>query len=104
MRKTSGLLLILALSVHAFAQQSNFCFTQEMYNRRVAEHPELLQVRQQLEAFTQQYQADHPQRQTNTILVVPLVFHIIHNYGPENISDAQVYDQVRILNDDYRLM
>ena len=33
--------------------------------------------------------------------VVPIVFHIIHNNGPENISDAQILDAVRILNEDY---
>ena len=33
--------------------------------------------------------------------VIPIVFHIIHNNGPENISDAQVLDAVRILNEDF---
>ncbi|MBK9147011.1 MAG: PKD domain-containing protein [Flavobacteriales bacterium] len=33
--------------------------------------------------------------------VIPVVFHIIHNNGPENISDAQVQDAVRVLNEDY---
>ena len=32
--------------------------------------------------------------------VVPIVFHIIHDNGPENISDAQVLDAVRVLNED----
>lgn len=35
-------------------------------------------------------------------IIIPIVFHIVHNYGPENISDEQVYDQVRILNRDYQ--
>ncbi|CAN5372246.1 hypothetical protein BH09BAC5_BH09BAC5_17060 [soil metagenome] len=34
--------------------------------------------------------------------IIPLVFHIVHDYGPEDISDAQVLDAVRILNIDYR--
>lgn len=33
--------------------------------------------------------------------VIPVVVHIIHDNGPENISDAQVYDAVRILNEDF---
>ncbi|MEO8590636.1 MAG: M43 family zinc metalloprotease [Flavobacteriales bacterium] len=33
--------------------------------------------------------------------VIPVVFHIIHNNGPENITDAQIYDAVRVLNQDY---
>ena len=34
--------------------------------------------------------------------IIPIVFHIIHDYGSENISDAQVLDAMRILNQDYR--
>lgn len=33
--------------------------------------------------------------------VIPVVVHIIHNNGPENIADEQVYDAVRILNEDF---
>ncbi|MBX7094767.1 MAG: T9SS type A sorting domain-containing protein [Flavobacteriales bacterium] len=41
------------------------------------------------------------QRGSQTIYVIPIVFHIVHEGGPENISDEQVYDAVRILNRDY---
>jgi PKD repeat protein len=34
--------------------------------------------------------------------IVPVVFHIIHEGGPENISKAQILDQMRILNLDFR--
>lgn len=37
------------------------------------------------------------------VYTIPVVFHIIHEYGFENITDAQVYDQMEILNEDYRL-
>lgn len=44
--------------------------------------------------------------ETDTLIngkkVIPVVFHIIHNYGPENISDAQVIDAVEKLNIDYQ--
>ncbi|MGV3638053.1 MAG: M43 family zinc metalloprotease [Flavobacteriales bacterium] len=33
--------------------------------------------------------------------VIPVVFHIIHNNGPENITDAQVHDAMRVLNEDF---
>lgn len=36
------------------------------------------------------------------VYIIPVVFHIIHDYGAENISDAQVLDQMRILNEDFR--
>ncbi len=39
---------------------------------------------------------------TGLIYTIPVVFHIIHNNGSENISDAQVQDALNILNRDYR--
>lgn len=53
-----------------------------------------------LEAFTRTFQASE-ERGGGTPYVIPMVFHIIHNNGPENISDEQIYDAVRILNDDF---
>lgn len=41
------------------------------------------------------------QRGGQTIYVIPIVFHIVHEGGSENISDAQVHDAVSILNRDY---
>lgn len=34
-------------------------------------------------------------------VTVPVVMHIIHTGGSNNISDAQVYDAIRVINEDY---
>lgn len=44
----------------------------------------------------------NPEAQSPPQYIIPVVFHIIHDYGTENISDAQVLDEMRILNNDYR--
>jgi hypothetical protein len=36
------------------------------------------------------------------LYIIPVVFHVIHNYGAENISDDQIYDAINILNRDFR--
>ena len=36
------------------------------------------------------------------ILENPVVFHVLHNQGIENISDEQIINAVAILNRDYR--
>lgn len=51
-----------------------------------------------LEAFTEEYAATGDRSQT---LVVPVVFHIIHAGGTENISNAQVESAIEVLNEDY---
>ncbi len=45
--------------------------------------------------------SDSYQRGSTTVYVVPIVFHIIHTGGPENISNAQIFDAVEILNRDF---
>jgi PKD repeat protein len=54
---------------------------------------------------TQQSGARLGQEQTaQSTYVIPIVFHIIHDYGSENISDAQILDQMRILNEDFNML
>jgi hypothetical protein len=36
------------------------------------------------------------------IYKIPIVFHVLHNNGVENISDEQIYDALAILNRDFR--
>lgn len=38
---------------------------------------------------------------SDTIRVIPVVVHVIHNGGSENISMAQINSQIQILNEDY---
>lgn len=61
-----------------------------------------------LEKFTENFDPTMAvgsyQRGSQTIYIIPIVFHIIHKGGVENISDAQVIDAVEILNRDYNKM
>lgn len=34
---------------------------------------------------------------------IPVIFHVLHLYGAENISKAQIEDQMRVLNEDFQL-
>jgi PKD repeat protein len=36
------------------------------------------------------------------IFVIPVVFHVLYNKKEENISNAQIYSQLDVLNEDYR--
>ncbi len=89
---------ILGLADPAMAQDFN-CGTTQKFWEMVAKHPEVLIAQQQLDSATRV----GTNRQSPTdVYVIPLVFHVVHNYGAENISDEQIYDAVRILNEDYR--
>lgn len=87
-----------------FANAQNFvCGTTEKTQEAIKADPSILDIEKALNDFTAQY-ALQPHKSTagrDCPIIIPIVFHILHNFGPENISDAQVIDQVRILNDDY---
>ncbi len=64
--------------------------------------PEVKKATDQLELFTKEWIAS-PQHHQRQQYIIPMVFHIVHEYGVENISDAQVLDEMAILNKDYNL-
>ena len=60
----------------------------------------IAQAEAELEAFTTNWALEQTGAE-RVDYTIPVVFHIIHNNGVENISDEQVYDAIRVLNDDY---
>ncbi len=91
--------LLLIQTPFLFAQDTlKHCGTDEFMKSVYENNPKAVFNHQLLEQFTQQFQQSGNTRQ---VYVIPIVFHIIHNYGYENISDWQVKDAVRILNEDF---
>ncbi len=102
----SSSFLIIALafsSLSAFAQTVIPCSTHEEYERMIKEDPQFVINQQNLEAFTQQFIAERKLNKTaKASVVIPIVFHIIHNYGSENIPDSRIFDQMEIINKDFQ--
>ena len=98
-----ALFVILTLATASNAQRENFCLSSEMNNLSLQNNPQLQMDRQALEQWTQRYGLIERSSRTNGVVyVIPIVFHILHEYGGENISNAQIFDEVAILNRDYR--
>jgi hypothetical protein len=99
--------------VHAQGQGS--CATDEMRQRMIAQNPDLLRQEAEAEHGLQAYlQAKAGLRDDadTTTYIIPVVFHILYdpsfqensptaNLDAHNITDAQVFDQMNILNRDY---
>lgn len=83
------------------SQNSVFCATDEMHQKIFHDHPEynegIIRAHEQLEAFTAQFSPSTSSRSNNPF-IIPVVFHVIHNYGPENISAAQIIDGIEQAN------
>ena len=104
--KKSILYCLLAFSFGAVHAQhiTHFCGQQNAHERLCSRHPEAISqmrdAREVLEAETRNFAENRGGGMV--IYTIPVVFHVIHNNGPENISNDQIYDAVAILNRDFR--
>ena len=100
--------LLFALSLFLFSSSSllaqHSCAHTEQRKKMHKEHPELIPAqearRQFLENFTQNFSTNQS-AQSFVNLLIPVVFHVVHDNGVENISDAQIHESIVQLNEDY---
>jgi PKD repeat protein len=102
MYKVYSLLLILLITYTAKAQEGHLgCATDSLTFQTLLEKPEIIEKalknRAFLNEFTKQFSESQVSRNGDPY-IIPVVFHVIHNYGPENISDAQIYDGIEQAN------
>ena len=92
--------LLFCASNSFVSAQTNPCATTEFTQKLRAQHPGLDRdfdnYNQQLKSIATRSTVD------TTLYIVPIVFHIMHVNGAENISDAQIFAQMNRLNLDYR--
>ncbi len=108
----SALLMIMALlvgmggfnAVGTSAQRSHpFCFSDELLSRSLRQNPALQrkmdeQERALRKSLEVRRNARKRQQSTTSKFIIPVVVYVVHNNGPENISDAQVNSQLDALN------
>ncbi|MBN8697240.1 MAG: T9SS type A sorting domain-containing protein [Bacteroidetes bacterium] len=96
-------ILLAASSVNVNAQESYKCGTSQAHQRVYAQYPELLQAEIDNNVLLSQIiQSNKQMKAAEQVYTIPVVFHVLHINGSENISDAQIQDQINILNRDYR--
>ena len=98
----AGLFFICCISMKSLAQSISTCGQAEVMNAWFQKHPE---KKAQFDNLRNQksIQVNSTSKITTApSYTIPVVFHILHMGGVENISDAQVIDQVAILNRDYQ--
>ena len=83
----------------ALAQEHFSCGINKQRQKLIAENP---QIKEDYEKLLNRYTENRVVNgKSATVRIIPIVFHVIHEYGAENISDLQVRDAVRILNEDF---
>jgi PKD repeat protein len=82
------------------AQTVERCGTHLVQEELYKKHPELKAEKEEFNRYAAEFTDDG----SRAVKIIPIVFHIIHTYGSENISREQVEDAVRIINEDYQLL
>lgn len=100
-------LLFICASFSLSAQELKQCGADEMRIETLKKNPAIANavIRKdvELEKFTSDFVAKFYQHKTPAATyLIPVVFHVIHNFGAENISDAQILDGLDILNKTFR--
>jgi PKD repeat protein len=101
------LLFLVGLTLPLQAQNElKHCGSDETNLQLLLEHPVMLNnwIRKytEQETWIEDYTASNQQRSGDTVFKIPVVVHVIHFDGPENISDAQIYNGIDILTRNYR--
>ena len=112
-KKIAIAILALLISCAGFAQTENntkvVCYD-EILRKKVAENPEVIA---KLNAYEEQLKHEielmkkNKGTKTDTLIngkhIIPVVFHIIHNNGPENISEEQIMTCIELANIDLNM-
>ena len=98
MKKIIALLfsILLINSLHA---QSEWCGTDQMLQEKLDAHPEfakefMSQIENNLDVKLQTRKSGHKR-------IIPTVVHVIHFNGDGDVSNAQILDGLRIVNEDF---
>lgn len=92
---------LLILATRSISQNVIPCYTDEIYQEQLKNDPAALQRLHEAQQHWEKHR-DLPVFKSGNVYKIPVVVHVIHTYGPENISKAQIDDQIRILNEDFR--
>jgi len=91
---------ILISSTYSHSQEGT-CGSNLYYQKQMNENPDFKQYRDELEDFTRSFENANPRGQRAAKKIIPVVVHVIHNYGTENINKTQIESAIAMINKDF---
>lgn len=103
MKQLNLCLLTLVLISKTYAQTEFNCSSHAKYEKQLATDLLFKQNTEQLELETKNHVPSslNAKQSSSASYIIPVVFHVIHTGGSGNISDAQINDQINILNKEF---
>ena len=100
---SKSLVIMCLLSItNVLMAQHNICGTDQYMAEMLKANPQLLKsISDYNDGISKASDFDIRLNKKGVTRTIPVVFHVIHTYGAENISKAQIEDQMRILNEDF---
>jgi Pregnancy-associated plasma protein-A len=69
----------------------------------MASDPVFKQNHERIDAFATLFAGNYGKRlKTRAVVTIPVVFHVVYNTEPQNVSEASINAQLQVLNDDFR--
>ncbi|MFN4123017.1 MAG: M43 family zinc metalloprotease [Flavobacteriales bacterium] len=90
---------------HQHDKNHEWCSSHHLLQEELERNPSQKEVYEQFLKDLTNYQAINKGKvKSGNKKIIPVVVHVLHDGGPENISKAQILDQIRILNEDFNAM
>jgi PKD repeat protein len=101
MKNIIALTSIFLLALISYGQNTdNWCGFDPIIQKKLGQNPNYLnEISQKIQDIRQE-SAENPSPKA-AIYTIPVVFHIIHDGGPSNISMAQVQSGIDVMNEDF---
>jgi hypothetical protein len=78
------------------------CATDQYMQQTHLQTPQLLKMQRNMDASADAISASAYKSDDTSVIVIPVVFHVIYNSSAENISKAAIVNQVQTLNETFR--
>ena len=100
MKKNIIFIFLTLFILSAFGQEK--CGTVIYTDYLMQKYPNYKKERDKVNLQTEKWIKSNQNYNQKTIITIPVVVHVVWNTNAENISDAQIFSQIDVLNADYR--
>ena len=94
-------LLLFTLYQNAFSQR---CVSQQLLQNQIGNNQILSSYRADLEEDIQKWVYQNRHNSFREVITIDVVVHVVWQQPSENISDEQIFSQIAVLNEDFRLL
>ena len=102
MKKLITILVLFFIFFAGHSQNHRNCGTMASLKSLQDNDPLLKKKMARIEQDTKKWIKNHGHEKQKSVIIIPVVVHVVYNTSSQNISDAQIQSQIDVLNEDYR--